>query len=661
MIEKLFYPKSIAVVGTSENPAKVGYSVLKNIKESFKGEVYPVNPKAEEILGLKTYKSVSDIPESFDLVVIIVPAAFVSEVLKESGKKGVKAGIVISAGFREIGKQGEELEKQITEIAEKYKISLLGPNCLGLLNSDNKLNAAFVIDGIKKGKTAFVSQSGALCTAIIDWAQEQDFGFSKFVSIGNKAVLDESDLLEYLNKDKETEVILMYLETIKNGKKFMKEAMESDKPIVLLKAGKTDYGKKAAMSHTGSMISGNEIYKAVYKKTGIIEAETIEEMFEICKLLIEGKKAKPRTLGIITNAGGVGVISADSAFGEGILLPEIDSKKIKEKLPRASGNNPLDVIGDAKSEDYKKAIELFLESEKIGSLLILLTPQSVTEIEETAKEIIKASKKNNKPIVACFLGGKRVKEARKILSENKIPNFDFPEKAVKAIAGLMNEKKKYFIHKGEKLNLEEPKSLEESFRLLQKIGIPVANFCTGGKKEITIRARNFRYPSVLKFDANIAHKTEYGIVKIINNEKEFNEGIEKMEKIVRKNKLEGKYILQEKIEGKSIIIGAVKNESFGTVVNLGAGGIYTEVLKDNSLALTPLPRNEIKEMLESLKTYKLLEGVRGEKAVDINSIIEITEKIAEVVENSRIKEMEINPIIVNEKGAWAVDALFKFE
>ncbi len=662
MISKLFYPKSVAVVGASNNPKKVGYSLLKNLKESFDGKIYPINPKEKEIQGIEAFSKLSEIKENIDLAIIVVPAKIVPLVLEEAGEKKIPSAIIISAGFGESGEEGKKLEKEVKKIAEKYQISVLGPNCLGLLNSDNGLNAAFVIDGIKKGETAFISQSGALCTAIIDWALEKNFGFSKFISIGNKAVVDEADLLEYLNKDEKTKVILMYLETIKNGKKFIKQAINSEKPIVLLKAGKTEYGKKAAMSHTGSMIQNNDVYKAMYRKTGIIEAESIEQMFEIARLLTKYQKITKKTLGIITNAGGVGVIAADSAYSLKINLPELKKEEIKKKLPRASGNNPLDVIGDANAEEYKKAIELFGENKEIGVILVLLTPQSVTEIPETAEAIIEANHKYNKPIIASFLGGKRVKEARKLLKAKGIINFDFPEKAIQAISGILKLGKKSEIKedKIEKIAISEPKSLDESFKLLKKIGIPVAPYITGSKEEIIADCQKIGFPSVLKYDANIAHKTELGIVKKVNSENELKEKIKEIESKVKEHNLKGKYMLQKKAEGKNLIIGAVKDSSFGTVVNVGLGGIYTEVLKDISLGIAPLDKKEAEEMLKSLKTYKILEGVRGEKPVDLEKIKEVIVKVSEIMEASDIKEMEINPLIVKEDKIFAVDALFKF-
>jgi acetyltransferase len=416
LLEAFFEPKSIAVIGASRKTGKVGYEVLKNIIESgFKGKIFPVNPKAEEILGQKCYSSVLKIPDVIDLGVIIIPAAFVPKVVEEAGKKGIKALIIISAGFREVGGEGTKLEDEIINICKKYNIRVLGPNCLGILNAFAPINISFAPTMPKKGKAAFISQSGALGTAVLDWIQDQRIGLGKFISLGNKADLDETDLIAELADDEETSIILLYLEGVKRGSEFIRVAKKvtRKKPIVILKSGVTEAGARAISSHTGTMAGSDLAFKIAFKKAGIIRVETAEELFDLAEVFSTQPIPEGSNVAIITNAGGPGILATDSCEKYGVKMAPMSSnivKKLREKLPPASGFfNPIDILGDASAERYKFAIETVLKSEDVNSGLIILAPQAITKPLSIAKAIVDSKHIfKDKPVMTSFMGGRTV-------------------------------------------------------------------------------------------------------------------------------------------------------------------------------------------------------------------------------------------------------------
>ncbi|MFW6160894.1 MAG: acetate--CoA ligase family protein, partial [Acidobacteriota bacterium] len=416
-LNSLFYPSTIAVIGASRRPGSVGHSLLSNLIDSrFQGIIYPVNPKAKGILGLKCYPSVEDIPDSIDLAVIIVPAESVAGVLRECGRKGIRAAIIISAGFRETGPEGQRREEEIKKIIREFGISLVGPNCLGIINTDPRLsmNATFGAQFPGEGNIAFISQSGALCVAVLDYAKEANIGFSKFISMGNKAGLTENDLLAYLQDDPKTDVILMYLEDLVNGREFMSIASkitshpEHPNPIVALKAGRTLVGAKAASSHTGSLAGSDKVYDAIFQQCGVLRGETLEEVFDYVKAFSSQPLPQGANVVIVTNSGGPGILATDSCIGYGLNMAPIPSeakKKLRKILPPTAGiNNPIDLIAEAQAEQYQAVLDLMLQEEESHAALVILTPTAFTKVENIAQAIIKMAKKHNKPILCCFLG-----------------------------------------------------------------------------------------------------------------------------------------------------------------------------------------------------------------------------------------------------------------
>ncbi|MEM4441673.1 MAG: acetate--CoA ligase [Ignisphaera sp.] len=690
-LEYLFKPKSVAIIGASREPGKVGHAILKNIIESgYKGEIYPVNPKADKILGLDVYKSVSEIPGDIDLAVIVVPAQVVLSTLEECGKKGVKHVVVITAGFKEVGGEGIEREKKLVEIAKKYGVRIVGPNCLGIMDLYTPINASFGPTPLRRGGIAFISQSGALLSAILDWSLKTGIGFSKIVSLGNKADLNESDFIEYLGEDPETKVILLYLESITDGRRFISigASVSRKKPIILLKGGTTEAGAKAALSHTGSMAGGITALKAALKKAGIIHVTTVSELFDMAIAFSTQPIPHGDRIGIVTNAGGGGVVTSDILTSKGLKLASLSKQTIdylRNSLPpMASVYNPVDVLGDAQADRYRLAIEALLKDHNVDGLITILTPQVVTEPEETAKVIIELSKLYpSKPIVAVFIGGDKVEKASKMLIENNIPVYDMPEKGVIAIYGLSmyRELREYVLKTLEHVNIydvDRRKALSiiesvknqnrkvllesEAKEVVKCYGIPVAPTMLATSEDEAVEiAKNMGYPVVLKIASpDIIHKSDVGgVIMNVRSDNDVREAFRSIISNVRKfspqSSIYGVVVQKMVPKGREVIIGSTKDPVFGHIVMFGLGGIYAELFKDVSFRLAPLSLYEAKEMVMETKAYNLLKGFRGEPTADIASVINILLRVSKLVTDvPDIVEMDINPLFVYEEGAGSM-------
>jgi len=691
-IRYLFVPKSVAVIGAAREPYKVGHSVVKNLlNHGYKGKIYPVNPKADEILGLKVYKSVLDIPDDVDLAVIAVKASIVPLVLEECGKKGVKAAIVISAGFKEIGVEGAKLEKLVVNIAKKYDIALQGPNCLGTIDTYTPLNASFASNMPYKGNIAFISQSGALCTAILDWSLKEKIGFSKFVSLGNKAVLDEIDFMEEIAKDDNTKVILVYIESIEDGEKFLKLMPEitKKKPVIVVKGGVSEEGARAASSHTGALAGSFVAYETAFRQTGVIAASSVSDLFDFAAAFSTQPIPKGPRVAIVTNAGGPGILATDACVREGLKLAKFSTEtinRLKEKLPpMANIYNPIDVIGDAKADRYYYAMDVALSDDNVDSLIVLLTPQAMTEPLETARKIIEIKEKYpEKPVLAVFMGGPDVDEAIKFLKENKVPTYQFPDNAVRALSALAKygEYLKRPVDKPVVFNdvdKEKVKEIIERVRndgrvvllgneaaqIVHAYGIPVPKIMLAKNESEAVQIANeLGYPVVLRIASpQILHKSDIGAIAInIKNAEEvkqkFREILENAKHYAPHAKIYGIEIYPLAPKGKEMIVGVSKDPQFGHLIMFGLGGIYVNFLKDVSFGLAPLSEREAREMIQRTKAYTLLSGIRGEKPSDIKSIIEILLRISQlVVDFPEIAEIDINPLFVYDegKGALALD------
>jgi acetyltransferase len=680
-LEKFFNPKSVAVIGASSDRGKIGYEILKNILDAgFKGKVYPVNLKSKKILGLSVYTSVLNVTGDIDLAIVVIPANFVNPVLIECGEKGIKNVIVISSGFKEIGKEGAVLEKEMKEISAKFDMQILGPNCLGIADSSNKLNASFARSMIKKGSLAFVSQSGAIVSAILDWANLNEIGFSKFVSLGNKSVVSEVEVLNYLKNDNSVSAIFAYLEDIKGGKEFMKIASEIvlKKPLIVIKPGTSESSKKAMQSHTGALSGNEKGIELAFAGSGVVRVQNMQQLFNLVKFFSRYQGLSGNRIAVLTNAGGPGVIATDELERNGLRLAKLGSetkKLLALKLTKGANiNNPVDVLGDAKEDRYKAALEVLAKDKNIDGILVILTPQAGTEIEKTAKAISDFAKNNKKPIAVNFAGGEMIAKSFAMLSRSGVANYgDFSEaiyalgkayeyeknkkNAVEYLKGLNSKS----IKKAEMGNIKNL-SFIDSLNLINQYGIDIVPTVVAFSPEEAVTvAERVGYPLVMKiFSDTITHKTEVAGVKVgIKDRLEVKEYFEKVKKILG-NDLKGMAI-QPMIKGQEIILGVKKDPNFGHMIMFGLGGIYAEIMKDVSFRLAPLNHEEALKMISEIKSFKILDGYRSLPKVDIEKIADALVGISNLVSDyPKIEELDINPIIADEKGYKAVDVRIIF-
>lgn len=673
-MRSFFYPRSIALIGASAEKGKVGNVILRNLK-NFKGEVYPVNPKYSEIEGLKCYQSISSLPENVDLAVVAIPARAVTNAVEECGKKGIRNVIVISGGFKEVGVEGFKLENELRHVAKKYAINLLGPNCLGMINTEIDLNSTFSEAMPRKGSIAFLSQSGAFILAVILWSKRAKFGFSKILSLGNKAILTEADFLDYLGKDPATDVIMLYVEGIEDGRRFMETAKKvaKQKPIIVMKAGKTESGVRAASSHTGSLAGSYEVYKTAFLQSGIIVAETVEELFDFAFVL--SKYRKVGSVAIVTNSGGPGVMASDAVEVQDLKLAELNSETIealKKILPSsASFYNPVDILGDADTDRFSKALKVVAKDEGVGTILAILAPTAQIEFNKAIESVLSIQK----PIFCCFMGVDERNED--ILIENRVPNFFDPTRAVKAISAVdryskfdFNEKEadKFEVNKkeAEVVFKDYVKSGSryigvEGMKLLECYGIGTAPWGIARNAEEAEKiAESIGYPVAMKIvSPEVIHKTDIGAIKLDvmreDVKSSFYEIISRVESYMPNARIDGVMVQKMIKGGREVILGMKKDPQFGNVIMFGLGGIYVEVFKDVAFRIAPLNIEDALEMIKSVKSFALLKGVRGEKMLDINSLAETIVRFSQLSMDFPISEMEINPLKVFEKGCVAVD------
>jgi acetyltransferase len=689
-MDNFFFPRSIAVIGASRENGKVGHSVLKNlIDANFTGELVPVNPNADEILGLKAYPKVKEV----DLAIIVVPASIVPSVLKDSARVGVKASIIISAGFRESGPQGAILETQIREIAKGHGLRIIGPNCLGLISTGANMNASFASEYPSKGNISLISQSGAICTSFLDWTASESLGFDKLVSVGNKADVAEAELLEYIAHDPSTNVVALYVEGIDNGREFMRVAKEVSKmtPLVVLKAGRTDVGAKAASSHTGALAGSDAAYDAAFKQSGIIRVNSIDELFDAVKAFSRCPIPKSSGMAIIPNAGGLGVLASDAAVEYKVPLVNFTKETIialRGALTRESNiYNPVDILGDAKPQRYVDTLKTVLADQNVGLVTVLLTPQAMTEPEETATLLNKLALQTSKPILTSFLGGKELTKSRDKLKQGKTANFTSPETAVRAASNLIKfreiamseemesmpqktDQKSGALLQIQRVEAEGRTSLteEEGMNVLRAYGIRTPKDKSVASRDKVIQAAHeIGYPVVLKVNSkDISHKTDVGgILTGISSDEAaknaFDQIYANINKRIPQARIEG-VTVQEMVRGVEVIIGVTRDPQFGPFVTFGLGGVYVEVLRDVSHRLAPLTLAEAKKMISEVKSYPILLGARGRKALDIDAIARTIVSVSRISQDFKeIQEIEINPLVVQNVGCVAVDAFVVIE
>jgi acetyltransferase len=683
MFEMFTEPRGVAVVGASTSPDKLGYQVLHNIMQyGYEGAIYPINPTAPEILGLKAYASVLDCPDPVDLAVVLVPSKAVPAVMEQCGQRGLKGAVVITAGFREVGPHGKALEQQVVDILHKYGMRMVGPNVLGIIDTVCKLNASFAAGMPRRGKIAFMSQSGALCTSILDLAMGQGIGFSRFYSIGNKADVNELDLVTAWAEDPETRAIMGYLEGISNGPEFIRVASQvtRHKPIIAIKSGTTSAGSQAVSSHTGTLAGSEAAYDAAFKQSGIIRAGSVQDLFDYAQAFARQPLLESNAIGVITNAGGPGIMASDAIEHAGLRLAALTQETkqaLQARLPAAASvANPVDVLGDALADRYAMAIETVLADPNVGALLVVLTPQTMTQIPETAEALGRLSKQYGKPCFGAFMGDAAIKRGVEVMREYQVPNYQVPERAVAAIAAMWH-------YRGwlntPPLAVEEFEADREKVRavfarvrsegrvtigdseardVLQAYGIPLPKSgLAANADEAVALAESIGYPVVMKIASpDILHKSDIGGIKLnINSASEVRDAFDLLvyrgQRFMPDATIWGCQVQQMVKGGREVIIGVNRDPQFGPLIMFGLGGIYVEALKDVTFPVAPIDRRNATEMLGEIRAYKLLRGVRGEKPSDQAAVVDTLLRISQLVTDfPEIVELDINPLMVFEQG-----------
>lgn len=688
MLEALLQPSAIAIIGASRSPGKVGHEIVANLVSSkFAGQIVPVNPSAQEVLGLKCYPDLAAFGKNIDMGIIAVPTPLVRDAAEACMNAGAKALVVITAGFKEVGDEGIKLEKELAKRCRARDVRLLGPNCLGLINTHHKMNASFANQLPLPGGISVISQSGALCTAILDWAAQRHLGLAKLISMGNKADLSETDFLTAFSKDDDTRVIVGYLESVDSGIDFIKAAENAAtrKPVVIFKAGVTQAGVKAASSHTGSLAGADTAYGAAFKRSGIIRASTFEALFDYATAFAMQPLPKGDRVAIITNAGGPGIMAADAVELLGMQVTSLAggiATALREKLPAAASvSNPIDVLGDADPERYVMAVKAAQSDDSIDAIIVILTPQAMTKPAETARAIA-ASSDGNKPILACFMGGSDVMPGRQELVAHSLPDYTSPERAVAALKCMCDyvawlnrpprivtrfpvnrHRVKRIIRRHLRSNqLQVGEAQAKSILRAYNFNVPPGSEATSSEEAQDI-AEKIGYPVAMKImSPDIVHKSDMGGVRLnLASPSEVRDAYDLMMMRIRERapeaRLEGVYVEKMCGRGREVILGMTRDPQFGPMLMFGLGGIFVEVMKDVTFHIAPITADEARQMLESTKSYSLLKGVRGEVSVDIDAIADSLQRISQLVTDfPEIVEMDINPFIVGRAGAESVAA-----
>jgi acetyltransferase len=687
----IFHPRTVAVIGATEKPASVGRTVLRNLLEQPSGAtIFPVNPGRSNVLGIRCYPSVAAIGEPIDLAIVITPAATVPDVLQECVNAGVRSAVVISAGFAELGPEGRQREQQIRKVLASGQMRIIGPNCVGIMNPRTGLNATFAPSNALPGNIAFLSQSGALCTAILDWSRRENVGFSGFVSVGSMIDVNWGDLIYHFGDDAYTSSILIYMESIGDARSFLSAAREVSlrKPIIIIKPGQSEAARKAAASHTGSLTGSDEVFEAAFRRCGILRVSSIGELFDMAEVLSKQPRPRGPRLAVVTNAGGLGVLATDALLGNGGQLADLSPDThdaLNRILPEAwSHANPIDTLGDSGPDLYVKALEIASRDNNCDAVLSILAPQGMTEPEKSAILLSKAAESITKPVLASWMGGARMQLAANVLNEARIPTFEYPDAAARSFAYMWRYSSNLqALYEAAEFtgNLPEdgPKRLariiaqaqqkgrtilteHESKQILEAYELPVTPSRMATNEDEAVAAAEFiGYPVVLKLHSEtVTHKSDRGGVKLnLDNadavRRAFND-------IREAFSLDGSFAgvtIQPmiRISGNELILGSSTDPQFGPVMVFGLGGQLVEVLRDKTHALPPLNTTLARRMMENTRIFNALKGVRGNKPVDLEKLQELLVRFSElVVENPRIADIEINPLLAGSDGIIALDA-----
>ncbi|MGX9365805.1 acetate--CoA ligase family protein [Desulfoplanes sp. PS50] len=690
-LQALFNPESVAVIGASSVPGKVGHTIVHNMIEAgYQGTLIPVNPKSDEILGLPVTKSIEDLPQGIDLAVMTIPKQGVVNSLKQLAGVGAKSAIIITAGFKEVGHEGYKLEQQVAKICTANNIALIGPNCLGMINIGGRVNASFASGRPLPGSIAFFSQSGALCSSILDWASGENVGFSKFISLGNKAVLTESHMLDYLGNDPATRVVLGYIENITSGEDFIRMARQVTvkKPVIMVKSGTTSAGAKAASSHTGAIAGSDNAYTAAFNQAGVIRARSIATLFNLAQAFSQLPMPKGPNLAILTNAGGPGIMAADACERSALNMASLNPTTVNTLKgvlpPYASLYNPIDIAGDADATAFGSALDIVLKDDNIHAVLVMLTPTSTAadNLENITQAIIDVAKTTDKPVFPCFMGKKRVADGHRMLQDAGLPCYTFPEPAIESLEAMY--KYHAWRHSAQPIIPEIERDKDRAAAVISRaiaggadeivefqaqeilsaynLPVPRTGLARHSENAVAI-AEAIGYPVVLKIASpQISHKSDVGGVKIgLKDAKEVKDAfmdITSRAQRMRPEALISGCLVQEMAPkgAKEIIIGFKRDDQFGPLIMFGLGGIYVEVLKDISFRLAPLSREDAHNIIREIRSYMLLKGVRGERSVNFRAIENILLTMSRLsLDFSEIYEAEFNPVLVNKDKAVVAD------
>ena len=704
-LDAIFAPKSVAVIGASTTPGKVGHDIFVNIlKGGYTGTLYPVNPSARSISSVRAYKSLTEIPDEIDLGIVILPPKAALQSVQEAVTKGVKGIVIVSAGFREIGPEGRAIEDRLVATCREAGVRLIGPNCLGVINPlpAVRLNASFSARMPKAGNVSFISQSGALCTAVLDFAADRNFGFSKFISIGNKADVDELDLLRYLHQDHDTEVILIYVEELRRGPEFIEAVKEitcgdyRPKPVLVIKSGRTSAGAQAAASHTGSLAGTEGVYDAIFMQSGIIRVASIDELFDFATAFAyknESELGKMRRkvpagnrVAIVTNAGGPGIVATDMTMFSGLQLAKFKDETIEtlaSHLPSTANlHNPVDIIGDASIDRYENALGAVIRDEGVDGALVILTPQSMTDVLGTAEAIARIARKSFKPIMCCFMGVIDVSQGVKYLQEHGIPVYKFPENAAKAFGAVYRYSnwlnRQHLAQYHLKFDRERAAKIIQDclargktrigeldgIGILESYGFKVlpTRLATTGDEAAAIAAE-MGFPVVMKIvSEQILHKSDaggviVGLATAAEVKQAFDTIVTRARGYKPEAEIEGVLVQKMAAAGTEVIMGLNRYPIFGPLLMFGSGGIFVEVFQDVTFRLAPIGRNEARRMVREIKGYKLLQGFRGKPKGDIESIEKCLVSLSNMAMNHpEIVELDINPLLVHAEGQAATAA-----
>jgi len=693
MLETFFDPRSIAVIGASRTPGKVGHDTLRNIIEGgYEGKIFPVNPKADEVLGLKCYPDLLDIPEHVDLAIVVIQARHVLSAVERCARKGVGSVIIISAGFGESGEEGARLSAELKEKLDETDIRCIGPNCLGVMSLPSRLNATFAASMPRAGNIAFFSQSGAMGTALLDVAVGENIGLSRFISYGNKLDVDQTDLIGALGQDDRTEVILGYVESIEDGPKFMKVAREvaRKKPVILMKSGRTSAGARAASSHTGSLAGSDTAYDAAFKQCGVIRGQTVTEFLDYAIAFSAQKPPVGDAVAVVTNAGGPGIIATDAIETSALRMAELREETriaLAEALPPAANiHNPVDVLGDASAERYRAALELVVQDSQVDAVLILLTPQTSTEMGKTAEVVADIARGTEKTVLVSFMGAHLMTEAHAILRERGVPNMSQPERAVKALEAMMeySRRKNQSLESPPEIELDSEAVravIEEARRrgahalaerqarhIVEACGVRLpGSILATSQGEAVEAAEKIGYPVVLKVSSeDILHKSDAAGVKLsLEDDAAVRQAFADIMASAKAYKpdaaVEGVLVQEMVTGGTEVIVGMNRDPQFGPLVMFGLGGIYVELLKDVSFRVAPLTAGQARRMVEETRSAAILKGFRGSGPADVDALVDCLLRLSRLaVDHAELAEFDVNPLKVFPagEGVVAVDVRF---